>query len=683
MNDCVKDRIGETSEGTASSSWQNEEELCWYREQYRELCRQRDALRGELDRTRWALEQIQSSFFWRITKPLRWLLDKMKRVRFLELLLKGLKMLLTKGPRATWNRVWRKLREEKSTAVSRIAPEYTPEELEAQKQARFPRKVLFSVVVPLYNTPIGFLKEMIRSVQGQTYAGWELCLADGSDEEHGEVGEICRDLAQKDGRIRYRKLEKNLGISGNSNAALEMAQGDYVALFDHDDLLHPAALYEVMTAICVQEADFIYTDEAHFHKTPEDAYLPHFKPDFAPDNLRANNYICHLTVFRRSLLEKTGCFDPACDGSQDHDLVLRLTEQARHIVHIPKILYYWRAHTGSVAQSVAVKPYVIEAGIRAVQKQLQRLGFPGTVTPVRPGFTIYRVRYDLMAQPLVSILIPNYEHQKDLERCLTSLYERTSYPNFEVVIVENNSQSPDLFAYYERLKTEHDNLRVITWEGRFNYSAVNNYGVTFCRGEHILLLNNDTEVIAPAWIEEMLMFAQRPDVGAVGAKLYYPNGTVQHGGVGVGIGGVAGHLHLYADADEGGYRDRLLYAQDLSAVTAACMMVKRSVWAQVGGLEEGYALAFNDVDLCMKIRKAGYLIVWTPFAELYHYESRSRGMEDTPQKQRRFAQEVALFQERWARELAAGDPYLNPHLDLSRGDRASDFDYIKYDGHEP
>ena len=388
----------------------------------------------------------------------------------------------------------------------------------------------------------------------------------------------------------------------------------------------------------------------------------------APDNLRGNNYICHLTVFRRDLLEKTGCFDPACDGAQDHDLVLRLTEQARHIVHIPKILYYWRAHAGSVAQSVAVKPYVFEAGIRAVQKQLQRLGLPGTVTPVRPGLTIYRVRYDLMARPLVSVLIPNYEHQKDLERCLTSLYEKTTYPNFEVVIVENNSRSPDLFAYYERLQKEHSDLRVVTWEGTFNYSAVNNFGVTQCRGEYILLLNNDTEVIAPQWIEEMLMFAQRPDVGAVGAKLYYPNGTVQHGGVGVGIGGVAGHLHLYADADEYGYMDRLLYAQDLSAVTAACMLVKRSVWEAVGGLEEGYALAFNDVDLCMKIRRAGYLIVWTPFAELYHYESMSRGLDVTPQKQRRFAQEVALFQQRWAGELAAGDPYLNPHFDLSRCD---------------
>ena len=668
MKDWENTTAPETDAESAASDWEKEEELCYYREQCR-LLKQRNAfLQQDAESARWNLTQIQNAFFWRITKPLRWLLDRMKRVRALELLLKGVRLLLTCGPIAVWKRLTNRVRRKDALTAIRTMSLLTPEEAEAQKNTQFPKAVRISVVVPLYNTPVAFLQEMIRSVQEQTYANWELCLADGSDKSHKEVGTVCRKFAEKDGRIRYRKLDKNLGISGNSNAALEMAKGDYIALLDHDDLLHPSALFEIITAICEQDADFIFTDESTFHNTPADAYLPLFKPDFAPDTLRANNYICHLTVFRRSLLETTGGFDPACDGSQDHDLVLRLTEQAQRIVHIPKILYFWRSHAGSVAQSAGIKPYVFEAGIRAVQKQLDRLNLPGTVTLVRPGFTIYRIRYELTERPLVSILIPNYEHRKDLERCLDSLYAKTTYPNFEVVIVENNSSSKELFAYYEQLQSGHDNLRVVTWEGSFNYSAINNFGVTYCKGEYILLLNNDTEVITPDWIEEMLMFAQRPDVGAVGAKLYYPNDTVQHAGVGVGIGGIAGHLFVDADADDVGYMGRLLYAQNMSAVTAACMLVKRSVWEQVDGLEEAYPVAFNDVDLCMKIRKAGYLIVWTPFAELYHYESKSRGAEDTSQKQRRAMQEIALFQERWKKELAEGDPYLNPNFNLYRAD---------------
>lgn len=651
-----------------SSDWEKEEELRYYREQCRTLKRQNAALRQQAETARWHLEQMQNSFFWKITKPIRWLLDRMKHVRALALLLKGIKLLFgRRGLRAVWNRLKNRLPRRNALSAA-LTAQLTPEEAEQQKNTKFPQSFLISVTVPLYNTPIDFLKDMIRSVQEQTYANWELCLADGSDKSHKEVGTVCQKFAEKDGRIRYRKLDKNLGISGNSNAALAMAKGDYIALLDHDDLLHPAALYEVMAAICEQDADFLYTDEMLFHNTQADAYRPHFKPDFAPDTLRANNYICHLSVFKRSLLETAGGFDPDCDGSQDHDLFLRLTERAQRIAHIPKILYYWRSHAGSVAQSAGIKPYVFEAGIRAVQKQLDRLNLPGTVTRIRSDMTIYRVCYDLTDRPLVSILIPNYEHRKDLERCLDSLYAKTTYPNFEVVIVENNSRSKELFAYYEQLRRAHDNLRVVTWAGAFNYSAVNNFGVTCCRGEYILLLNNDTEVITPEWIEEMLMFAQRPDVGAVGAKLYYPNDTVQHAGVGIGIGGIAGHLFTHADFTSVGYMGRLVYAQNLSAVTAACMLVRRSVWEQVDGLEEAYPVAFNDVDLCMKIRKAGYLIVWTPFAELYHYESKSRGAEDTPEKQRRAAQEVALFQQRWASELAAGDPYLNPNFDLYRAD---------------
>lgn len=331
-------------------------------------------------------------------------------------------------------------------------------------------------------------------------------MADGSDTEHVSVESICREYAKKDSRIHYRRLEKNLGISGNTNACLEMVTGDYIGLFDHDDLLHPAALHEVMRAICELDADFIYTDESTFHDTPEDAYLPHFKPAFAPDTLRTNNYICHFTVFKRTLLDEVGLFDPACDGSQDHDMVLRLTEKAQRVAHIPEILYYWRAHAGSVAESIGVKPYVIEAGVRAVKKQLERLGLEGEVAPVRPGMTVYRTGYAIKGTPKVSILILNYEHLEDLKVCLNSIFEKTSWPNYEIVIVENNSRSSELFTYYDTLQQEHENVRVVIWEGKFNYPAINNYGAQYCTGEYLLLLNNDTEVITPDWIQEMLMF---------------------------------------------------------------------------------------------------------------------------------------------------------------------------------
>ena len=630
-----------------------------------------------------SFDTITNAFFWKITKPARFTLDIMKWAARPHaekgLVQKGLYSLRTNGLRVTWQKAMQKIYFGDSLAHIAKQTLFSEEELAQQRKHRFSQKVKFSIVVPLYNTPEHFLRAMIESVQAQTYAGWELCMADGSDAQHGEVTRICREYVRKDKRIRYRKLEKNLGISGNTNACLEMATGDYIGLFDHDDLLHPAALYEVMRTIENTGADFVYTDESTFHDTPEDAYLPHFKPDFAPDNLRANNYICHFTVFKRSLLDEVGRFDPACDGSQDHDMVLRLTEKAQRMAHIPEILYYWRAHKESVAGGNEAKPYVTQAGIRAVEKQLERLGLEGKVEPVRPGLTIYRTRYAVRGTPKVSILIPNYEHINDLRTCLNSIFKKTTWPNYEIVIVENNSTSRELFAYYESLQREHANVRVVTREGAFNYSAINNYGAQFCTGDYLLLLNNDIEVITPDWIEEMLMFAQREDVGAVGAMLYYPDRTIQHAGVCLGMGGVAGHYFHHVDQENLGYMGRLLYPQDMTAVTAACMLLCRDVWDKVGGLDEDWAVAFNDVDLCMRIRKAGYLIVWTPFAELIHYESKSRGTEDTPEKQKRFEGEVLRFQSRWAKELEAGDPYYNPNFTLDRSDFSVKPDVKQYD----
>ena len=541
------------------------------------------------------------------------------------------------------------------------------DEMIRQKEEVFDRDIRFSILVPLYNTPKEYLTTMIQSVRNQTYGNWELCLADGSDEAHGYVGKICRRMARKDRRIRYQKLEKNLGISENTNACIGMATGDYIGLFDHDDVLHPSALYEDMKAICEKNADFIYTDENTFHDIPADAYQPHYKPDYAPDTLRANNYICHFTVFEKGLLKKVGGgFRSEFDGSQDFDLVLRLTEKAKMIVHIPKVLYYWRAHKNSVAESVSAKPYVVEAAKKAIGEHLKRVGLEGEALDSKVP-SMYRLKYAIKGEPLISIIIPNMDHREDLQRCIDSILRLTTYPNWEIIIVENNSKEEGTFRYYDMLKKD-PRIKIVKWKGKFNYSAINNFGFRETGGEHILLLNNDVEVISPDWLQEMLMYSQREDVGAVGAKLYYPDYTIQHAGLGLGILTLAGHYHRNFAGNHPGYMGRLIYAQDLSGVTAACMMMPRHVYEEVEGLDETFEVAFNDVDLCMRIRKAGYLIVWTPFAELYHYESKSRGADDAPEKRERFVSEVTRFQQRWEKELAAGDPYYNPNLTLDRED---------------
>ena len=604
-----------------------------------------------------------TSFAWRMTKPLRASLDGVKKLlksnRATYLLGKGIKSLLRYGPVHTWKRVKRDMSQAKNR---RNLGRYDEKQLAKERQQMFPRQITFSILVPLYNTPEDFLKEMIQSVLAQTYSNWELCLADGSDQDHPQVGQIVAQFQQQDSRIKYRKLEKNFGISGNTNACIEMATGEYVALFDHDDLLHPSALYENMKVICEQEADFIYTDELTFQGTISNITVAHFKPDFAIDNLRANNYICHFTVFKRSLLDQVGLFRSECDGSQDFDMVLRLTEQAQKIVHIPKPLYFWRSFKQSVASSVSAKPYVIEAAKRAIGDHLKRVGLRGEVLDsVVPS--MYRLKYEIKGEPLVSILIPNKDHVSDLRKCIVSIQEKSSYANYEIIVIENNSEEEKTFRYYETLKRR-QNIQVVRWEGEFNYSAINNFGYKFAKGDYILLLNNDTEVISPDWIQEMLMYAQREDVGAVGTKLYYPDNTIQHGGVVLGAGGVAAHMQAYRAKEDPGYMGRLIYAQDLAAVTAACMMIRRSVWEQTEGLDESFKVAFNDVDFCMRIRQLGYLIVFTPFAELYHYESKSRKADDTPEKRARFVGEVERFQARWKRELEQGDPYYNPNFSL-------------------
>lgn len=553
--------------------------------------------------------------------------------------------------------------------LKKIAKDYyiSAQRREQEENAQFPKDIKFSVLVPLYNTPESFLKAMIESVQAQTYKNWELCLADGSDSEHSFVGEICKKYADGDKRIKYEKLEKNLGISENTNACIRMATGEYIALFDHDDLLHPSALYEVMRAICEHGADFIYTDENTFSEEPRDAYNPHFKPDFSPDTLRSYNYICHLSVFSRELLDSVGYFRSEYDGSQDYDLILRLTEKAKKVFHIRKILYYWRAHKNSVAQDVGAKPYTVTAAKKALAAHLERCGLKGEVLDSSVP-TTYHIKYEIDGNPLISVIIPNKDHTDDLDICLESLYEKSLYKNFEVIIVENNSTEKETFEYYEKIKQRYENLKVVIWTGIFNYSAINNFGVNYAKGEYILLLNNDVEIINGSCLEEMLMFAQRKDVGAVGAKLYYSDDTVQHAGVILGLGGTAGHAHKHFGRSHPGYMARASIAQNLTACTAACLMMRRDVFDEVGGLDESFEVAFNDVDLCMKIREKGYLVVFTPYAELYHYESKSRGNDSTPEKLERFRGEIDRFKEKWQKQLDDGDPYYNPNLTLTRDD---------------
>ena len=529
------------------------------------------------------------------------------------------------------------------------------------------------------NTPENFLRDMIDSVLAQTYPDWELCLADGSNMENDHVRQICSQYSESDERIKYQKLERNLGIAANSNACIEMSTGDYITLLDHDDVLHPAALFNVMTAICEKDADFIYTDEAIFESPDlKNIISIHFKPDYSIDTLRGCNYICHFTVFRRTLIEKCGAFREGFDGAQDHDLVLRLTGVADQIVHIPEVLYYWRAHTGSTAGSAESKTYAAEAGRKAVMSNIIASGLEGVVESTLNIPTHYRIKYAIRGPfPRISIVIPNCDHVKDLKCCIESIIRKTTYTNYEIIIAENNSTDPYTFEYYRTIEEyTGGKARVIRWPGKgFNWAAINNYAVrNETDGDYILLLNNDTEVISPAWIQEMLMYAQRPDVGIVGAMLYYPDDTVQHAGVILGLGGVAGHAFCGAKRGDIGYMGKLCYAQDLSAVTGACMLMRKEVFEKVDGIDEALAVSYNDIDLCMKVRKAGYLVVWTPYAELYHYGKKSRGNPDTPEKREENKRETVWFKEKWADEIAAGDPYYNPNFSL---DDASGFELTR------
>ena len=539
---------------------------------------------------------------------------------------------------------------------------------------------LVSICVPLYNTPEQYLRQFLASVFDQTSTRWELCLADASDASHAYVGEIvaqraafAQKIAPVASRVKYVKVE-NKGISANTNAAADLATGEYLALADHDDILAPHAVYALQMAILDSGAAFLYSDEALFKKSIRRPMVAHFKPDFAPDYLVCCNYICHLSAFRRSLFFEAGGERSECDGSQDHDLFLRLTDRLdeTQICHIPQVLYYWRVHGGSTSGGTAAKPYVAKAAKKAIADHLERTGQRGEV---RDGLypSTYKVDYEIEGEPLVSILIPNMDHTDDLEKCLASVYKKTSWHNFEVIVIENNSKEASTFDYYKKITGPegYPRCRVVEYkaEGGFNFSAINNFGRRAAQGDYLLLLNNDVEVINRGWLTELLMQASRPGVGLCGAMLYYPDDTIQHAGIVTGLGGYAGHSHKYRPRTSGGYMFRAATVQDFSAVTAACLLVRAQVFDALNGLDEGFTVAFNDVDFCLRARRAGWRVVWTPYAQLYHYESKSRGIDEKDKaKKARFAGEQKRLTDRFGRENLTRDPYYNPGLTLDRED---------------
>ena len=575
-----------------------------------------------------ALSSVTGSHCWKLTWPVRYLISKGRALWHsfpLFVLLAQLRQEGLAGLRQ--RRQDRRYYEENFPGQTFRAARLAPVELLVRQSKTQPQGPLISIVVPLYNTPLPFLTELLDSVVNQTYRNWELCLVDAGQDE--KVGQAVAARMAQDSRIRYQKLAKNDGIAGNTNAGFALARGEYIALLDHDDILHPCALWYAAQAIVQEGADFVYTDEVTFEGKVENTTLYHLKPDFMLDNLRANNYICHLSVFQAALLQAAGGGERGeYNGSQDYDLYLRLTEQAQKIVHIPHVLYYWRSSPTSVASGIEAKTYCIEAAIKALYAHYARLGVAVdevSMIPDTPGF--YKTDYTIQRPGLVSILIPSCDHAKDLRTCVDSIYAKTTYPHFEIIVIENNSKEEETFR-----------------------------------------TNNDTEVITPRWLEEMVMFAQQERIGCVGAKLLYPDDTIQHAGLGFGYLTLAAHMHKNFPVANPGYMGRLIYAHDVYGVTGACLMIRRALYEEVGGLDESFAVAFNDVDFCVRVHKAGYQNLFTPFAMLYHYESKSRGLDESPEKRARFVSEVTRFQTRWKAELAAGDPCLNPNFDIDRDD---------------
>ena len=534
--------------------------------------------------------------------------------------------------------------------------------LSKQRDIEFQYQPAFSIVVPLFNTPAALFTEMIDSVKAQTYENWELILVNASP-ENIELCELVADVCVKDNRITPITLKGNFGISENTNAGIEAARGDFICYFDHDDLIEPNLLFTYAEALNEHaDIDMLYCDEDKLMPNGQLAQ-PFFKPDFDLELLRNNNYICHMLCIRKTLLDTLPANTREFDGAQDHNMTLQAAEVARRIHHVPQVLYHWRICDNSTAANADNKPYASQAGIRAVKAHLDRLGVRGEVSLSRRPFT-YRVTYDIPDnRPLVSIVIPTKDQTDVLDTCLQSILAKSTYDNYEIVLIENNSTEPGTFEYYKDIVSCHpDKIKLFRWEHEFNFSKLVNYGAKCANGDYLLLLNNDTEVITPNWIELMLGICSQPNVGIVGAKLLYPDNTIQHAGVNV-TGIVAGHIGRDLPEGDWGYFALLDAQRELSAVTAACMMTKRSSFENVSGFTEELQVAFNDIDYCLKIRELGNKVIYSPEIELYHYESVSRGQDTVNiEKRIRFQREIAYMRYRWAEQYVLGDPYWNPNF---------------------
>jgi glycosyltransferase involved in cell wall biosynthesis len=646
------------------------------------------------------LAAIQNSRSWRYTSVLRKMVNQVRifiniyrKVRqvdaqvggFLNLLKKVIEVTRRDGLAGLQNRISGKFVEHKSIVVVngqtldrndyqawiKLYDTLDDKAIEKIKteMAEFSKAPKISVVMPVFNAPLNFLEEAIKSVQNQIYGNWELCIADDASTDK-EIRPFLESLTKQDSRIKVVYREKNGHISAASNSALELATGEYVALLDNDDLLSTHAFFYVVKAILANpDVALIYSDEDKINDNGF-RYDPYFKCELNYELLLAQNMICHLAVYRRDLLKELKGFRVGYEGAQDYDLALRVLEKvgAQKIVHIPKVLYHWRAISGSTALNINEKYYATDSGRRVIAEHLVRSGRGGSVSEAPEAPSMNRVRYPLPENlPLVSIIIPTRDRADLLEMCLNSLFKKTIYENYEILIVDNGSVEDATKEFFERQPK--DKVRIIRDDSPFNYSRLNNLAVDKAKGDVICLMNNDIEILTPDWIEEMLSFVMQPDVGCVGARLWYPDGGLQHGGVISGIGGVAGHSHKYLKKGNLGYFARAVLHQSLSAVTGACLMIRKSVWEEVGGLEEQLAVAFNDVDFCLRVREAGYRNVWTPYAEMIHHESLSRGAEDTPDKQKRFIQEINLMKTRWSSALQndfAYSPNLtNEHEDFS------------------
>ena len=537
----------------------------------------------------------------------------------------------------------------------------TPEELSVQRSACLPAEPRISILVPVYRTKPRYLKEMLNSVLLQSYSNWELCIVN-ADPGDAEVGRILKEYAASDARIQVRDLPENQGISANTNEAFSMASGEFVGLLDHDDTLEPDALYEYVSLLNNRpDTDLLYCDEDKMRDATDYYYYPNFKPDYNPDMLYNNNYICHFLMVRASLMRELGGMRSDFDGAQDYDFLLRALEKTERIEHIPRVLYHWRTAATSTAKNAGTKDYAGDAGERAINEAYVRRGIHAKAA-CSPIAGWYKSKYTMTREPLISVIIPNKDHTDDLDICIESLKKRCTYRNLEIIVIENNSTEPETFAYYEELKKRYPDIVILYYKDKFNYSRINNFGFRASHGELILLLNNDTEAVSEDLFENMAAFLERPEVGAVGARLLYADNTVQHAGVLVGAGGLADHMFKGYKASKPCYMCRSITTQDVSCVTAACLMVKRSVYEEVGGLDESFEVAFNDVDFCLKIREKGHLIVYDADAVMHHYESKSRGSENTPEKFLRFSGEVSRLSNKWKVLKGYTDPYYNPNM---------------------